>query len=345
MPDRVLLTGISGFLGGHVALQLLERGYRVRGSVRNLERAAKVRAMLARHGADISRLEFVALDLLADAGWDAAMDGVRFLQHTASPFVAEMPRDRGELVRPAVEGTKRALEAALSAGVERVVLTSSMAAIMYGHDPARTRPFIAADWTDLAGRDVNAYVESKARAERLAWEIMDGAGRHGDLVAINPGGILGPLLEDDPGTSAALIQRLMQGEVPAAPRISFIIVDVRDVAALHVAAMEKPEAGGHRYPTGSGTWDILEIADMLRAGLGADAGRLPRFRIPDWLVRAAALFDPVLRSNLGELGVVKHADTAAAEALLGHPFIPAADAVTATARSLIEYRLVPKKGL
>ncbi len=345
MADRVLVTGISGFLGGHLALALLERGYVVRGSVRSLERAGKVRATLGRHGADVSRLEFVALDLMEDAGWDAAMDGVRYLQHTASPFVTEMPRDRGELVRPAVEGTRRALEAALAAKVERIVLTSSMAAIMYGHDRARTRPFTAEDWTDLEGRDVNAYVESKARAERTAWEIMDRAGRHDDLVAINPGGILGPLLDDDPGTSAALILRLMKGEVPAAPRISFIVVDVRDVAALHVAAMEKPEAGGHRYPTGNGTWDILEIAQMLRAGLGDAAGRLPTFRVPDWLVRAAALFDPVLRSNLGELGVVKHADTSAAEALLGRPFIPAPDAVTATARSLMEHHLVPKKGL
>lgn len=340
MVDRVLLTGISGFVGGHVALELLARGYVVRGSVRTLARAETVRETLARHGADVERLEFVALDLLHDAGWHEAMEGVRYLQHTASPFVADMPDDPMELVRPAVEGTRRAITAALDASVERVVLTSSMAAVMYGHDPARTAPFTAADWTDLEGRDVNAYTESKTRAERRAWELMAAAGRRDDLVAINPGMILGPLLDDDPGTSAALVGRLMKGEVPAAPRIAVIIVDVRDVARLHVNAMERPEAGGQRYPTGAGPFDLLEIADMLRAGLGARAGRLPRYRVPDWAVRLYARFDRTMRGNLGELGVVKRIDAGAATALLGRPPIPAADAVLATARSLIAEGLV-----
>ena len=139
MPDRVLLTGISGFLGGHVALQLLEAGYAVRGSVRDLKRADKVRQTLERAGADTSRLEFVALDLMSDKGWAEAMDGVRYVQHVASPFVTSMPADKMDLIRPAVEGTTRALEAAFAAKVERIVLTSSMAAVMYGHPKSRTR--------------------------------------------------------------------------------------------------------------------------------------------------------------------------------------------------------------
>jgi len=219
MPDRVLLTGVSGFLGGHVASALLAAGYQVRGSVRNLAKADKARETLAKAGADVGRLEFVALDLLKDGGWEAAARGCRFVAHTASPFVIQMPTDKMELIRPAIEGTEHALYAGLKAGVERVVLTSSMAAIAYGHDRNRTTPFTAADWTDLEGHGVNAYEESKTRAERRAWEIMKAAGREKDLAVINPSGIFGPLLDEDPGTSGLILMRLLDGSVPAAPRL------------------------------------------------------------------------------------------------------------------------------
>lgn len=267
--DRVLLTGISGFLGGHIALQLLGAGYTVRGSVRNLDKADKVRATLVRHGADVSRLEFVALDLLSDKGWRQAMDGCRYLMHTASPFVVKMPDDKMDLIRPAVEGTERALNAALAAGIEHIVLTSSMAAIAYGHDTSRTTPFTAQDWTDLNGRDVNAYIESKTLAERRAWEIMRAAGQERRLSTINPSAVLGPLLDDDPGTSAGIVLRLLDGSVPALPRIPFVIVDVRDVAAGHVRAMTDPEAAGRRFPMGERAMLMADVAGIVRAALPA----------------------------------------------------------------------------
>lgn len=338
MTDRVLLTGISGFLGGHVALQLLNAGYTVRGSVRNLARADKVRDTLAKAGADVSRLEFVALDLLRDEGWAEAARDCRYLQHTASPFVLEIPADKMELIRPAVEGTERALNAALAAGVERIVLTSSMAAIAYGHGRSRTAPFTAADWTNLAGDHVPPYQESKTRAERRAWEIMAAAGRRNDLATINPSGILGPLLDEDPGTSAALVIRMLNGSVPALPRLHMALVDVRDVAAAHVAAMTVPGAGGQRFPMAERTLPFRDAADVLRPHY--PDRRVPRLVMPDWVVRLAGLFDSDLRLLSGELGVIKTMDSSAVIALLGRPLIPVPDAILATARSLVEHKLV-----
>src|SRR4051812_45310139 len=283
MADLVLLTGISGFLGGHVGLALLKAGYRVRGSVRDLGKTEKVRTALARAGADMNQLEFVQLDLNSDAGWNEAMGGVRYLQHTASPFVTNLPKDKMELIRPAVDGTRRALTAALAAKVERFVVTSSMAATSYGHPKDRTKPFSGADWTDLGGRGVNAYTESKTLAEKEAWTIVDTAGRHDDLATINPNAILGPLLDDDPGTSAALIGRLMDGSVPAAARIYFPVIDVRDVAEAHVKAMTSPEARGQRYAMGEKTLSFLEFAQMVAEGMPEFSKRLPKREVPDWM--------------------------------------------------------------
>lgn len=339
--DRVLLTGISGFLGGHVALQLLNAGYTVRGSVRNLGKADKVRETLARAGADISRLEFVALDLLSDEGWREAMEGCRYLQHTASPFVIKMPADKMELIRPAVEGTERALNAALAADIEHIVLTSSMAAIAYGHDKARTTPFTADDWTDLNGRDINAYIESKTRAERRAWEIMRSAGQEKRLSTINPGAILGPLLDDDPGTSAGIVLRLLNGSVPALPRIPLVIVDVQDVAAGHVRAMTDPQAAGRRFPMGERSMLIPDVASAVRAALPPErVATVPRRVMPDWGVRIYSLFDRDVRGILSELGVLKRLDSSASVALLGRPLIAAEQAIAATTRSLLEQRVV-----
>ncbi|WP_297104146.1 NAD-dependent epimerase/dehydratase family protein [uncultured Devosia sp.] len=336
--DRVLLTGISGFLGGHLALALLKAGYSVRGSLRNIGKAEAVRDTLRRAGTDISRLEFVELDLMSDKGWDKAMDGVRYLQHTASPFVIDLPEDKMELIRPAVEGTERALNAALKASVERIVLTSSMAAIAYGHDKSRTRPFTEADWTNLNGRGVNAYIESKTLAEQRAWEIMREAGRENDLATINPSAILGPLLDEDPGTSALMVKRLLDGSVPALPRMPFVIVDVRDIAEAHLKAMTAPNAGGRRFPMGERSMLMGEVAEIVRKT--APNRKVPRLPMPDWAVRVYALFDRDVRGILNELGVLKSLDSRSAVALLGRPLIAADRAIADTTTALIERRIV-----
>ena len=340
MTNSVLLTGISGFLGGHTALQLLKNGYKVRGSVRNLDRADKVRQTLAEHGADVSQLEFVALDLMDDNGWDDAMAGARYLQHTASPFVTSMPEDKMERIGPAVEGTTRAINAALKAKVERIVLTSSMAAIAYGHPANRTAPFTEEDWTDINGPGVNAYVESKTLAEQKAWELMEKAGRRSDLAVINPSLIAGPLLDEDPGTSGAILMRFLDGSMPGAPRFFFSLVDVRDVAEAHVKAMEMSEAGGSRHATSTdGLW-MMEIAREIKRAFPQFKGKVPKFEMPDWAVRAYALFDKDVRGNLAALGHQPRLDNSKARTLLGRDFIFNKDAISAMVKSLVEKGLV-----
>lgn len=339
MSDRVLLTGISGFLGSHIALQLLKAGYKVRGSVRNLNRSDEVRQTMQEHGVNTDNLEFVTLDLLSDEGWDDAMQGVKYLQHTASPFVTTMPKDEMELIRPAVEGTTRAINAALKANVKHIVLTSSMASIMYGHDNTRTAPFSEADWTNTEA-ETNAYVRSKTFAERKAWELMDAANRHNDLSVINPSFILGPLLNNDAGTSGALVTRFLSGSLPAAPKIGFPCIDVRDVAALHVLAMISPQVAGKRLVTAANSLSMLEMAQALKKQLPSYASKLPKFELPNWAVRLYAIFDADARSNLGELGHRKTTDSSNARELLGRDFITSKASMAAMGQSLVDQGLV-----
>jgi dihydroflavonol-4-reductase len=336
MPaKKVLLTGMSGFLGGHIARELLTQGFHVMGSVRKISDADAVRAYLEASGANVGSLEFCELDLRSDAQWKDAATGCHYLQHVASPFPLTMPSDEAELIEPAVAGTRRAVAAALGAGHGRIVLTSSLAAIDGGHT-SYERPFGPSDWTRLDGPDVNAYAKSKTLAEREAWSLAEAADACGHLSVINPGTMLGPLLGKRVSASGQVIQRLLRGEMPMVPRLILPYVDVRDVAAAHVAALTAPEAAGRRHIVTGPAVSMMDIADLLRARFPSRAGKLPKWALPGWMAALLATFDKSLRDNRAYLGVERRYDNSSGMALLGRPLRTTDEAVAAMGQSLFD---------
>ncbi len=288
--ELVLVTGGSGFIGTHCILQLLDAGYRVRTTVRLLTREADVRTMLRAGGAEPGEaLSFAAADLTSDAGWPEAVAGCDFVLHVASPFLPSVPKHEDDLIIPAREGALRVLRAARDTGVTRVVLTSSFAAIGYGHQ-LTDQPFSEESWTDLNGGDLSAYVKSKTQAERAAWDFIAHEGGALELAVVNPVGVLGPVLGPDYSTSIQLVQSLMDGAMPGCPRLVFGMVDVRDVADLHLRAMTIPAARGERFLAVAGDcMTVQEVARVLRARMGGAAGRVPTRVLPDWIVRLGLL--------------------------------------------------------
>ena len=339
--ELVLVTGGSGFIAMHCTLKLLAAGYRVRNTVRSLAREPEVRATLKAAGADAGdRLAFFAADLTADAGWAEAAAGCDYVLHVASPFPVNVPRHEDELIVPAREGALRLLRAARGAGVKRVVLTSSFAAIGYGHAQV-DRAFTEHDWSKPDGDGITAYAKSKTLAERAAWDFMAREGGDMELAVVNPVGVFGPALGADFSTSIEIIKRMMDGALPAVPRITFGVVDVRDVADLHLMAMTHPEAAGERFLAVAGEFvSMRDIGLMLKRRLGAAARRVPTRELPDWLLRIVAVFDKSVAQIVPELGKRKNATADKARRLLGWSPRPAEDAVAATAESLVALKLL-----
>lgn len=337
--ELVLVTGGTGFIGAHCIVRLLEAGYRVRTTLRSLGRADEVRALVRAGGADPTQLEYAQTDLLRDDGWHAAAAGTTYVLHVASPFPVRQPKDENELVVPARDGALRVLRAARDTGVQRVVLTSSFAAVGYTSRP--DRPFNETDWTDPDAPGLTAYAKSKTIAELAAWDFIDREGDDLELSVVNPVGVFGPALGENLSSSVALLLALLQGRVPAVPKGETSGVDVRDVADLHMRAMTHPDAAGERFLAVSGEpISYLDLARLLRDELGEKAGRVPRFAIPDWVVRLGARFNTDLRAVAPELGRSRHASSEKAGRMLGWHPRPRDEAIIASAESVIRLGLV-----
>jgi dihydroflavonol-4-reductase len=336
MAGTVFVSGGSGYIAGFLIRQLVAEGWMVHTTVRNLAREGEVRAAL---GVDDSKVKFFAADLMSDAGWAEAMAGCSHVAHVASPLPANAPQHEDELIVPAREGALRALKAAKAAGVKRFVMTSSMAAIAYGHPRDQTR-FTEADWTDVSSPDAYAYVKSKTIAERAArdWVAEQGGGI--EFVTVNPSLVIGPLQSGDFSTSLEAIKKLLEGSMPGLPNFGFGVVDVRDVADMHVRCLTAPNMAGERFICSGPFLMMPEIAEILRAGLGAQARKVPKLRLPNWAVRLAARFDPVIRQVIGELGSRRESPPDHAREVLGWVPRPVEESIIDTARDMIRLGIV-----
>ncbi len=331
----VLVTGATGFIASHTILALLEKGYTVRGTARSASKADTLNATLSAYAGKSVEIELVSADLTRDEGWDEAMAGVTFLQHLASPLPAQLPKDADELIIPARDGALRALKAAKAAGVKRAVMTSSFASIGYGWGDQRPDVLTEEHWSNPDNlKDNTAYTRSKTIAERAAWDYIGGEGAGLELATINPVAVLGPAMSGDVSASLELISLPMKNEVPRYPKLTFGIVDVRDVADAHVAAMEKPEAAGQRFLMGDAMLSYAQIGEVLREAF--PDRKLPKGELPNWLLKLLSNVQPVLKQIVPELGKRRSYTNAKARDVLGIDFIPAKDAVLASANTLID---------
>ncbi|NLU73393.1 NAD-dependent epimerase/dehydratase family protein [Streptomyces sp. HNM0575] len=343
MPDTVLVTGGTGYVAGWCIAQLLESGYDVRATVRDTARAERLRQAVVPESARTGRLEFAVADLNSDEGWTKAADGCAYVLHVASPLSADASAGKDEeraLLRPARDGALRVLRAAADAGVRRVVMTSAANA---ASPTSYTTEGVTDEtlWTDLATPGLPAYRRSKTAAERAAWDFMAAYDGPMTLTTILPGAVFGPVLSPEVLGSARIIARLVGGAMPGTPHVGLEVVDVRDLADIHIRAMHAPEAAGQRFlATGEFLW-MYDIALALRDGLGEAGHKVPTRRLPNLVVRAATLFDPSLRDVMPALGRRNRHSTAKAQTLLGWLPRPGRDSVLDCARSLIDHGAVP----
>jgi nucleoside-diphosphate-sugar epimerase len=339
---RVLVTGGTGFVGAHCLTQLLMAGHEARATVRNLSSEGEVRSMLRRGGAGEvgDHLVLFRADLNADDGWAEAASSCDYVLHVASPFPRTAPKHENDIIIPAREGTLRVLKAARRAGVKRVVLTSSFHAISGGTTSSAT-VCTEEDWTNTEDPTVQPYQKSKTIAERAAWDFIAREGGGLELSVINPVGVFGPVLGRDYSASIVIVRRLLEGSVPGCPDFWFGAVDVRDVADLHLKAMNDPAAHGERFLATSGDFvSVLQVAQFLKESLGEEARKIPTRPLPTWLMRAIGVFDPEVRGVVPDLGVRKNASNAKACQTLGWMPRSPREATTATARSLLDLGLV-----
>lgn len=335
MTDRVLVTGAGGFIAKCCIIELLRQGYSVRGTVRTNRSRSAVGKVVREAGFGAEAVEFAEADLNSATGWNEAADDCRYVLHVASPFPSKEPRDAEQLIKPAREGTRRVLKAAAAAGVEHVVVTSSVVAIMRSDKPDHI-PRTEDDWTDASNTSLAAYARSKTLAERAAWEEIAEIQTQSPmfLSTVNPGLVLGPALDGDLSTSHYLLRLLGRGTYPMLPDLALPVVDVRDVAKQHVLQLQSPQAAMKRWLCSDTTLSMRRICELLAEELPDLRRRIPKRVLPSGLVRLGAIFDRNLLAILPELGRANLCDNSRSVEVLGMSYIPADEAVRAAARSL-----------
>jgi dihydroflavonol-4-reductase len=338
----VLVTGATGFVALHCILRLLREGYSVRGTVRSLDREKRVRDALRKHTDATNRLSFVAADLSRDGGWMEAVSGCTYVLHVASPVPTSAPKHEDEVIAPARDGTMRVLRAAAATGVKRVVLTSSTSAVLYGHARDGSKHYDERDWTILSD-DVGPYEKSKTIAERAAWEYVQTLpeDQRFELVAVNPGVVLGPLLDSDYSVSGEVVRKLLTGELPGCPNLGWAAVDVRDTAAAHVLAMTHPDAPGQRFIIANEHTPMAEIARILANHFGPRGYRVPQRRIPDLILKLVALWDKTAALTVHELGKRQDVSSERARKVLGWTSRSLDEMVIDMAESMIRLDVIP----
>lgn len=335
MTDTVLVTGVSGFIGSHVAAKLLEKGFAVRGTVRNKNKGQKIVDALEANGSDTSRLELVEADLEKNAGWEDAVQGCRFIQHIASPFPLESPPDREALVPAARAGAQRVLEHGFSSGAERIVMTSSIVSMI--GQPGRGKKMVISenDWSDPEWKPLTAYPVSKTRAELSAWSYAKAQGVEDKLTTVCPGLVLGPDTYNNSGASLGLLKAMFNGDFPMTPKVAYPVIDIRDCASIHVAAMTAKGAGHRRLMAAGKTYWLSEISEILREAY-PDAKKLPKSDMPNFVVKLVGLFDDRVKSVIPDLGIFHEAEAAYVTSLTGVVPRPSKEAILAAAESLIQ---------
>ena len=340
MSEKVLLTGVSGWIAKHTAIELLNKGYEVLGTVRNNNLIDQTKQTIGKY-APIEKLSFVELDLLKDEGWNEAAKGCKYIFHIASPFPIKVSRNREVLLPVAVDGTIRVLNAGLNAEVEQIIKTSSIVAMF--RKPNRTNPYTFGehDWTDENWTEgVNDYFLSKTKAEKAAWELMESKGLKNKLTTICPGGVFGDALDKKGGTSIEYVRQFMAGKFPAAPKFAVLISDVRDIAKAHVACIGNTKVGGRRLIVGKEVKKLVELSQLMADAMPEYAKKLPKKELPNFMVKLISYIDSSAKTMIPDLGIMMQTDPTYAEKLLGFEFKPAKDCMAENAKSVVRLGLV-----
>ncbi len=340
MAEKVLVTGVSGWIAKHTTIELLNKGYEVLGTVRNNNLIDQTKETISQH-APIEKLTFIKLDLLKDEGWNEAAEGCKYIMHIASPFPMKVSNDRESLLPVAVDGTLRVLNAGINAGVEQIIKTSSIVAMF--RKPNRTNPYTFGekDWTDenwIEG--VNDYFLSKTKAERIAWELMESKGLKNKFTTINPGGVFGDALDKKGGTSIEYVRQFMAGKFPGAPKFAVLISDVKDIAKAHVACIGNNKVGGRRLIVGKEVKKLVELSQLMAEAMPEYAKKLPKKELPNFMVKLISYLDSSAKMMIPDLEIVMQTDTKYAEELLGFDFKPAKGCIVENAKSVVRLGLV-----